>query len=284
MDTSHFDHVLKQLQDGSLCTMEMLSKTFAGMLIQFQQQLSKNKQNEQRFEEISTQLDNISERQAKMETKLTEINNAMNKKFFDVEEEMNANETNADAQLQSMKGELSDKFQGAESQIEQLDMTKADMNDLKRKADKLEFDELGEIVRSIKKAFTANVQEIENKMEETVKRFRQDTTDAFFNFGEEINKLHTAIFEMEQEYKDKLDHIMDNVGPHPRTVYCMLAIIDELQAQREDIDQKTKIPVAGSTSSGRCFSCGSPMKSAFPQLKARTALKANTKRKREQYW
>ena len=81
LNTTNFDPNLNDVKQGSIATMEMLGKTFSGILIAFQQQINKDQDLEDKIQTIFNRIDkidtNLSETQQSIKTAVNTMDNKL---------------------------------------------------------------------------------------------------------------------------------------------------------------------------------------------------------------
>eukprot|EP01084_Bolivina_argentea_P052000 95558_1 len=369
LTTINFDPNLKDIQDGSIATMQMFSKTFGGILIAFQQQINKDKEHEEKLcdiynkienidsaliqtnksieiavnnmdnklqkqetnlnnkliqleknvtritkglenkcesmmydvskqltesaknvenvsnelnkyavsldsmsNKVETTLNEVNEKQENIESQIIETQNMVNDKILEIEEKVTENKKYV---MEKIRG-VTDKFQNLRFEVDQIAAKKADVEDLKRKANKDDLNELNKTVSNITNIFNENIDEINNKIDVNYTKFEKDISEnkqnadeTLSNFDEEINRINSTLGELEYKFTQKNKENNNTINGNGDDI---LSMIHELQNNMDELSiansKNNKQPIMGATSSGSCFSCGQRVNS-FPALPSR---------------
>ena len=207
---------------------------------------------------VENTLDRVNEKQENIEQEMLETRNLVNDKISEIEDKIIENNKIVSDKIR----EIVDKFQNLRFEVDQIASKKADVEDLKRKANQSDSNQLNNTVSNITNTFSTNIEEINIKMDDNHKRFQQNMVEnkqlmdgKLLSFDDEIDRINNSLGNLEYKIKheaaEKESHIKDPSN--------MLQMIYDLQ---NDVDEIIKAnankahQVVGATSSGSCFSCG----------------------------
>ena len=369
LNTTNFDPNLNDVKQGSIATMEMLGKTFSGILIAFQQQINKDQDLEDKIQTIFNRIDKIdtnlsetqqsiktavntmdnklkqqktettqqletleknvqtvtdnlenecksmvkdvneqlqqsaknvenvqnelnkysvslqsmsdkvestlnlvNEKQENIEQQIIETQNLVNDKMTEIEETINENKKIMTDKIRK----VSENFQNLRFEVDQIASKKADIEDLKRKANQTDFNSLNNTVSNITNTFSTNIEDINIKMDDNQNYLQQEIADnkrisdkRLTDFDEEINRINHGLGQLEHKLNQKNND--DGGDGNIKDPSKMLEMIHDLQNDVDEIikaNASNKPQVMGATSSGSCFSCGQRINS-FPALPTR---------------
>ena len=219
---------------------------------------------------VENTLNRVNEKQESIEQEMLETRNLVNDKIAEIEDKITENNKIV---FNKIRG-IADKFQNLRFEVDQIASKKADVEDLKRKANQSDFNQLNNTVSNITNTFSTNIEEINIKMDDNHKKFQQNMVEnkqlmdgKLLSFDEQIDRINNSLGNLEYIIKQKpAEQESDIKNPSN-----MLQMIHDLQ---NDVDEIIKAnankgpQVVGATSSGSCFSCGQRI-TTFPALPTR---------------
>ena len=214
---------------------------------------------------VDNALHSITEKQQNIESQLQKTQQNLNDDLSAIQRTIEDDK----AILNKAISSVSDQFQSLRFEVDRIASSKADIADLKRKANATEFKTLQKSVSKMEETVNSEIDTINTTMNADRSKFegeiagnKQSADCRLSECDQEIERINQTVGSLEYKFREKqsADREQQNLLP---IIKAMQKDIGRLLKANDE-----KPNAAGSTGSGSCFSCGQRVNS-FPALPPR---------------
>eukprot|EP01083_Nonionella_stella_P012978 36643_1 len=229
MAAMNFDPELKQIQDGSIASMQMMGKTFCGILIAFQQQINRDKEHEDKLSDIYTKItkieNNILATNRSINAAVNDINTKLHKQESDTKDKMDTIEDNVLSVQNNLKNECKSIMETVSKRL----------NDSSKNVENVE-NELSK--------YLVQLQSMSSKVTDTLHSVNEKQQNMESQMAESQNEINDKICFMNEKLTQQKEHLTERIRDVKANFETLRFEVDTIASNKADVaDLKRKTNV-----------------------------------------